>query len=97
MLTQARFTTSIVIACKEEMAATTTTVKHVAANAFQLPGEHVSAFSFEAVTTNDKQKLKISLRAETKYFISQQKIKQRNRAAGSGKLYLVFGQMKTEG
>jgi hypothetical protein len=97
VLTQSRFIPDLSFVWNRETATTAADVKPFSPNSFQLPVEKTSLFSFELISPGEKDKLKQVLRSEAKHFLHVQKIKQRNRATPGSKLYLVFGQLKTEG
>jgi hypothetical protein len=97
MLTQSRFTTDLSFVWNEETATTAAKTKFVVPGTFRLPVEKASLLSFDLISPGGKEKLRQVLHTEAKYFLHVQKIKQRNRAIPGSKLYLVFGQLKTEG
>ena len=97
MLTQSRFTPDLGSVWKEEASAGTTLSSSFSTHTLQLPVERNARFSFAMIRPEDKERIKLVLQTEARTFIHIQKIKRSNKALSNKKLYLLLGQLKTEG
>ncbi len=95
MLTQSRFTPDLNFLTIAEVRSTF--ANPVSQHTFQIPVQGGERLSFETMLPGDKEKLKQSFRTESRIALYLLNIKTRNRADISQKLYLMLGQLKTDG